>query len=72
MTLLCSYWFRFEVKVDGANHKLIIKDAHLDDADEYTAQIGDETSIAKLTVQGKTRHHCSSARQQCGETQLLR
>ena len=44
---------RFEVKVDGCDHKLIIKDAHLEDADEYTAQFDDETSKAKLTVEGR-------------------
>lgn len=43
---------RFEVKVDGCDHKLIIKDSKLDDADEYTAKIGDATSKAKLTVEG--------------------
>ena len=40
------------MKVDGCDHKLVIKDAHLDDADEYTAQMGDQTSQAKLTVKG--------------------
>ena len=49
---LLIYSSRFEVKVDGCDHKLVIKDAHLDDTDEYTAQIGDQTSQAKLTVEG--------------------
>ncbi len=40
------------MKADGTKHKLIIKDAHLDDTDQYTAQIVDETTSAKLTVQG--------------------
>ena len=47
------YFNRFEVKVDGCDHKLIIKDAHLEDTDEYTAQVDDKTSKAKLTVEGK-------------------
>ena len=51
---MTSFYFdRFEVKVDGCDHKLIIKDAHLEDADEYTAQFNDNTSKAKLTVEGK-------------------
>ena len=45
---------RFEVKVDGCDHKLTIKDAELGDADEYTAQLNEKTSTkAKLTVEGK-------------------
>ena len=47
------YFNRFEVKVDGCDHKLIIKDAHQEDTDEYTAQVDDKTSKAKLTVEGK-------------------
>ncbi len=43
---------RFEVKTVDCEYKLIIKDAHLDDAAEYTAKIGDATTKAKLTVDG--------------------
>ena len=38
--------------VDGCRHKLVIHDAHLKDAAEYTVNIGDESSSANLEVEG--------------------
>lgn len=43
----------FEVKVEGTLHTLNIKDSLMDDSAEYTVKLGDDTSKAKLTVQGR-------------------
>lgn len=42
---------RFEVQVDGCAHKLVIKDAQLDDTADYTVTIGDASCQAHLEVE---------------------
>ena len=44
---------RFEVIVDGCSHRLVINDAQMDDAAEFTVRIGDQESMASLDVEGQ-------------------
>ncbi|ELT96014.1 hypothetical protein CAPTEDRAFT_69667, partial [Capitella teleta] len=41
-----------EIIVDGTFHRLIIKDAKMDDQAEYTIQVADKTSQASVFVEG--------------------
>lgn len=43
----------FEIIVDGCHHKMVFNQAHLDDTAEYTIQIGELQSTAKLNVEGQ-------------------
>ncbi len=38
--------------VDGTKHKLVLKDAKLDDTAKYSAKVGDADTTAQLTVSG--------------------
>jgi len=44
---------RYEVKVDGTQHSLTIKNAEKSDQAQYTVVFADVTSAASLTVTGK-------------------
>ena len=44
---------KYEIEVDGKVHRLILNDAELDDAAEYSAAYQMLTTMAKLTVAGK-------------------
>ena len=45
--------YRFEITVDGCRHKLVIHEAEVSDTAEYTVQIGDVSSSARVIVEGK-------------------
>ena len=55
----CSHvlWclFRFEIIVDGCEHKLVIHDANLEDIGDYTVTINDVSSTAHLEIEGKIK-----------------
>lgn len=44
---------RFEIKVDGCSHRLLIHEAKLEDIGDYTVKIGNQQSTARLDVEGK-------------------
>ena len=56
---------RYEMISEGTVHKLLIKDAVLDDEAEYTVQIGDASSTATVFVEGRKKFD------PCNVTQLL-
>ena len=43
---------RIQLKDDGAQHTLTIEKSVLDDGAEYSAKIGDQSTVGKLTVEG--------------------
>ena len=43
---------RIQMKDDGAGHTLTIEKSVLDDGAEYSAKIGDQSTVGKLTVEG--------------------
>ena len=43
---------RIRMKDDGAEHTLTIEKSVLDDGAEYSAKIGDQSTVGKLTVEG--------------------
>ena len=43
---------RTKITVDGTVHKLILTQTKVDDTSEFTAKIPDDTTSAKLTVEG--------------------
>ena len=43
---------RIQLKDDGIEHTLTIEKSELDDDDEYSAKIGDQSTAGKLTVEG--------------------
>jgi hypothetical protein len=47
---------RFEITVDGCAHKLVIREAQLEDCGEYTVKIGDTQTTGKLEVEGEAQH----------------
>ena len=49
---------RIKIKDDGAEHTLAIEKSVLDDGAEYSAKIGDQSTVGKLTVEG-THSMCS-------------
>ena len=44
---------RIQLKDDGAQHTLTIDKSVLDDGAEYSAKIGDQSTVGKLIVEGK-------------------
>ena len=56
---------RFEIRVDGTKHSLVIKDAELGDQAEYTVVIADKSAAAKVFVGGMshllTYSNCSDS-----------
>ena len=50
---------RFQTESVDKTYKLVITDAHMDDADKYTIKLPTgKTSAAKLTVEGKYWIYC--------------
>jgi len=47
---------KYEVVVEGAVHKLVIRDARPDDEAEYECCFGDQLTSCKLRVQGMAPH----------------
>ena len=43
---------RIKIKDDGVEHTLTIEKSVLDDGAEYSAKIGDQSTVGKLTVEG--------------------
>lgn len=50
---------RFEIQVEGCSHKLVFHETMVEDTGEYTVKIGDQTSTAKLDVEGENIHYLS-------------
>ena len=48
---------RIQLKDDGAQHTLTIEKSVLDDGAEYSAKIGDQGTVGKLTVEGTHYMH---------------
>ena len=42
----------FEIKKEGAKHRMIVKSVQFDDDAEYTVKVKNEESTSHLTVQG--------------------
>lgn len=46
---------RFEICSEGCYRRLVIQEVTLDDAGMYSVQVGENTSSARLTVEGETK-----------------
>ena len=44
---------KYEIRADGRVHRLIVKDVDDRDVGEYTAQVKNKSTTAKLIVEGK-------------------
>ena len=51
---------KYEIIEEGTVHTLIIKDATMEDMDEFAATVGDDKTTGRLIVEGIVRLMCSS------------